>query len=539
MSQAPGRFDNFHVYVVASVAYCGIILFGYDTGVAGGIVTQKAFKDNFGLTNATTSHVNAVSSNVVSVLQGGAFFGALGSIPLSSAIGRRFSLMIYALIFCVGAILTTVAGPGKTGLNEIYVGRVISGIGIGGISAIAPAYVSECAPKNVRGRITGLFQVFVAFGVAISYWTNYGVQQTIAPGPEIWRIPFGIQLIPGGLMTFGLIFTRESPRWLVMRGREPEALRNLAFLRRRPVTDHALIEELAEIEAAVREEREAREGLGLREAFLAPGNRIRFIIAIVIFILQQFSGQNSVNYYAPTIFQSIGYNKNGASLLASGVYGIVKLVMTAIFIFFLIDKAGRKWSLFVSSLGMGILFYIIGALLKTYPPDPNAANPAPASKAMAGLLYIYVCFYSVGWGPIPWVYCSDIFPNRTRHYGMAIASASQWLFNFVLSKITPTMVTNLGWKIFITFATVNLAGCAVFALLIPETKNKSLEQMDIIFGAVTQEKRDADINRAQRDLEGDLGGERVHDGSSASGNDEKGDEKTGFETDRPSHTEHV
>ncbi|KAF8321147.1 general substrate transporter [Clavulina sp. PMI_390] len=496
-------FDNIHVYFLAASAYWGIVLFGYDTGVAGGIITQTAFKDNFGLANATTAHVNAVSSNVVSVLQGGAFFGAIGSAPLSSAIGRRFAIIVFALIFIVGAILTTVAGPGNKGLNEIYVGRVISGLGIGGISAVAPAYVSECSPKNVRGRITGMFQIFVALGVAISYWTNYGVSQHIKGGAKVWRVPFGIQLVPAGFMTIGVLLSKESPRWLIMKGRETEGLKNLAFLRRRSTTDPEILIELAEIEAAVREEREAREGLGWQEAFLAPGNRIRFIIAFMIFLLQQFSGQNSVNYYAPTIFQSIGYSKNGSSLLASGVYGLVKLAMTTIFIFFLVDLAGRKWSLFVSGFGMGTLFFIVGALLKTYPPDPKAANPAPASKAMAGLLYIYVCFYSCGWGPVPWVYCSDIFPNRTRHYGLAMASATQWLFNFVLSKITPTMVTNLGWKLFMTFATINILGCCTFALLIPETKNKSLEEMDIMFGAVSSEKRAEDISRAQHDI-GDL-----------------------------------
>lgn len=264
-----------------------------------------------------------------------------------------------------------------------------------------------------------------------------GVQQHIAEGPNVWRIPFGIQLVPAGIMAFGLLFTTESPRWLAMRGRSSEALKNLAFLRRRHIDDPEVTVELAEIEASIKEERDARIGLGLKEAFFGPGNGIRFLIAFIMFVLQQFSGQNSVGYYAPQIFQvsfeskalvsfvanhdrlffqSIGYSKTGSSILASGVYGscrmlslfvsnlakiaplsgIVKVAATSLFIFFLIDYGGRRISLLVSSIGMGVLFYIIGAILKTHPPIVDSDVVAPASKAMAALLYIYVVFYSCG-----------------------------------------------------------------------------------------------------------------------------------------------
>jgi len=162
---------------------------------------------------------------------------------------------------------------------------------------------------------------------------------------------------------------------------------------------------------------------------------------------------------------------------------------------------GRKLSLFVSAIGMGVLFYIIGALLKTFPPNPNASEPSPASKAMAAMLYIYVCFYSLGWGPLPWVYSSDIFPTRTRHYGLAVASASQWLWNFVISYNTPMWITSLGWKIFIMYATLNIGAMGTFSLVIPETKGRSLEEMDILFGAVSAETRRQDIERQQATLE--------------------------------------
>ncbi|TFK45780.1 general substrate transporter [Heliocybe sulcata] len=496
-------FKNSRVYWLAFVAYWGIVLFGYDTGVGGGVVSQNYFLEHFGAFTdgkVDTAKKNEISSNVVAVLQAGAFFGALSSAPLSARYGRKYPLLGYTIIFAVGAILQTIAG-GSRGLGYIYGGRVIAGFGIGAISAIAPAYVSECSPKEVRGRITGLFQIMVAIGVMISYFINLGVSlhQT---GAKIWRIPFGFQLVPAGMMCLGLLTVKESPRWLASVGRNHDALANIAYLRKESPESEAVLYELAEIEAAINEERTARQGLGLREAFLGKGNFIRFVIAFVIFLLQQWSGQNSVSYYAPQIFQSIGYTGTANSLLASGIYGIVKVVATALFVFFLVESLGRKLSLVVSAVGMGVLFFIIGAILKTHPPPTGEGfQPPVASKAMAAMLYIYVCFYSMGWGPLPWVYVSDIFPTRTRHYGLACASASQWLWNFVVSKVTPSLVTDLGYKIFLMFATINIAGMAVFSLLIPETKGRSLEEMDIIFGTVSAAKRREDIERQERVME--------------------------------------
>jgi len=288
-------------------------------------------------------------------------------------------------------------------------------------------------------------------------------------------------------------------------------MQNLAYLRKLHVDDEEVRREYAEIEAAIEEEREARRNLGWKDAFFGKGNFVRFFIAFTIFLLQQWSGQNSVSYYAPQIFKAIGYTGTTPQLLASGIYGIVKVVATALFVFFLVETLGRKASLIISGLGMGILFFIVGAILKTHPPIVPAPGvslpPSSASKAMAAMLYLYVCFYSMGWGPLPWVYVADIFPTRTRHYGLAVASASQWLFNFVVAKVTPTLETDLGFKLFMMFGTINIAGMALFACFLPETKGKTLEEMDIIFGAVTEEKRREDIERTERAIEKEAGHE--------------------------------
>ncbi|KAF9524764.1 general substrate transporter [Crepidotus variabilis] len=507
IQKSQGVFRNIRVYWLAFVVYWGILLFGYDTGIGGGVVSAPYFLEAFGLLNEDGSTNRAksdmVSSTIVSVLQAGAFFGALGSAPMSVRIGRRYTLFTFSFLFLIGAILTTIASGGPKGLQLIYAGRVISGLGIGGLSAVAPAFVSECCPKDVRGRITGFFQIMVAVGVMISYFVNYGIGLHIPNGVNVWRIPFGLQLIPAGMMCLGLITVKESPRWLASAGRDEEALQNLAYLRRQDISSDEVTHEMAEIQAAIQEERDARDGLGMREAFFGKGNFIRFVIAFVIFLLQQWAGQNSVSYYAPQIFASIGFSSRKNSLLASGVYGVVKVVSTFLSVFFGAEALGRKLSLFISAMGMGILFFITGALLKTHPPAVAAAGqlappPEAANKATAAMLYLYVCMYSLGWGPLPWVYVSDIFPTRTRHYGLAIASASQWLW---ISKVTPTLVTDLGYKIFLMFATINIGGMATFSLLIPETQGKSLEEMDVIFGSVSAADRKAYIDRSERVIE--------------------------------------
>ncbi|EMD30549.1 hypothetical protein CERSUDRAFT_78756, partial [Gelatoporia subvermispora B] len=375
--------------------------------------------------------------------------------PPANAIGRRWTLLIFTTVFSVGAILQTVAG-GSRGLGYVYAGRVVAGVGIGAISAVAPAYVSECAPKDVRGRITGLFQIMVAIGVMLSYFINLGISLHEPSGPQVWRIPFGFQLVPAGIMALGLLTVTEAA--------PDDALAALAYLRRRHPDDDSVRHEMAEIDAALEEERAARAGLGWKEAFFGKGNWPRFLIAIVIFLLQQWSGQNSVGYYAPQIFTSIGYNGTSNSLLASGIYGIVKVVATALFVFFLVDSLGRKRSLLISALGMGTLFFIIGALLKAFPPPTDAHHPAPRQQGHGRHALHLRLLLLHGLGPPPMGVRRRHLPDAHAPLRLAVASASQWLFNFVLSKVTPDLVSDLGYKVFLMFGTINIGGMATFTL---------------------------------------------------------------------------
>lgn len=386
----------------------------------GSVLALDSFKKDFGQplgsTGFASSHAAQVSANVVSLLTAGCFFGAIAAAFLNERFGRKYSLMGFSLVFLIGAAVQTAS---HHQIGTIYAGRVIAGLGIGGMSSITPVFVSENCPPAVRGRIAGLFQEFLVIGSTFAYWLDYGVALHIPVSTRQWRVPVAIQLIPGGLMLIGLFFLKESPRWLMKQGRHTEAAESLAYIRCAALDDPEIVRELAEIRAAIEEELNATEGVTWKEC-LTPGNRFRFGTAFGLMFCQQFSGTNSIGYYAPQIFQTVGVSKSNSSLFATGVYGTVKVVATAVFLYFGIDKLGRKKSLLAGAAWMAAMMFIIGAVLVTHPPT-NVNTVSSASIAMVVMIYLYVIGYSASWGPTPWVYVSEIFPTRLRAYGVGLA----------------------------------------------------------------------------------------------------------------------
>ncbi|OOF93042.1 hypothetical protein ASPCADRAFT_173727 [Aspergillus carbonarius ITEM 5010] len=488
-----GLFKNYRVYILTAVAYSGSLLFGYDTGVMGSVLSLDSFKEDFGLPTGSSGFASSknsdISSNVVSLLTAGCFFGAIFAAPLNERIGRRYSLMIFSLVFLIGAAIQVAS---LHSIGQIYGGRVIAGLGIGGMSSITPVFVSENCPPEIRGRVSGMFQEFLVIGSTFAYWLDYGVSIHIPTSTKQWRVPVAIQLIPGGLMLIGLFFLKESPRWLTAKGRHEEALHSLAYIRNEPPNSELVQKEIAEIRAAIDDEVAATEGLSLKE-FLQKSNLKRFGFAFVLMLSQQWSGTNSIGYYAPEIFQTIGLSATNSSLFATGVYGTVKVVATAIFLFVGIDRWGRKASLIGGSIWMASMMFIIGAVLATHPPDTSASGVSQASIAMVVMIYLYVIGYSASWGPTPWVYVSEIFPTRLRAYGVGLAATSQWLWSFVVTEITPKAVHNIGWRTFLMFGIFCVAMGIFVVIFAKETKGRSLEDMDILFGAVSEADRHATV----------------------------------------------
>lgn len=271
----------------------------------GGLLPFESFRRDFGIPTGSSGfadgRVAEISSNVVSLLTAGCFFGALSAAIANDRYGRRYSLMAYSVIFLLGAALQTGA---PNDLSYLYAGRVIAGLGVGGMSSITPVFVAETAPADVRGRVTGLFQEFLVLGSTIAYWLNYGIERGMPVSSAQWRIPLGVQMIPAVFLFIGLIALKESPRWLVEKGREDQALASLAYIRNMPVDSHEVSREFVEIKTSLDEE-EGKVREATWKECLKPGVRNRFALIFALMLCQQLTGTNSIGKYFRNPMQNI------------------------------------------------------------------------------------------------------------------------------------------------------------------------------------------------------------------------------------------
>lgn len=304
---------------------------------------MDAFQESFNLDPKSGNFAN-LQGNIVSVLQAGCFFGALASFYVSDTFGRKWALIIADCIFILGSLVQTLCALGTHSLTQLYIGRVIGGFGVGLISAVVPTYISENAPKEIRGRCVGCMQLFNVTGICLSFFVNYGINLDITSryNSAKWRVPFALQMLPGVILLVGIIFQNESPRWLIEKNRIAEAAKALAHVRAKPVDDPDVVQELDDIIADFNGHEKMPMVAQLKSACSNKKMMYRSSFAVILMFFQQWTGTNSINYYAPQIFKQIGLTGGSAGLFATGVYGIVKIVVTAIGLMAFTEQLGRK-----------------------------------------------------------------------------------------------------------------------------------------------------------------------------------------------------
>ncbi|EGS19442.1 putative sugar transporter protein [Thermochaetoides thermophila DSM 1495] len=470
----------------------GGMLFGWDVGTIGGVLAMPAMQEKYGFKDYDDKGKANMSQNIASTLQAGCFLACFITPWLTDKWGRRWALIGTGAVTTVGVILQA-GSAGKGSLAAMYVGRFVAGLGVGAASMLTPLYVSECAPRAIRGGLTAFYQLFIVTGVMISFWINYGALQHFK-GAATYVVPLALQALPAVLLILFMFMVPESPRWTAKQDNWEETTRIISKLRALP-TDHSYVQnEIQEMAQQLENERrligEASTKTLLKEMWLVPGNRKRAIISVFLMIWQQMTGVNAINYYAPQIFRGLGMTGTSVQLFATGVYGIVKVVGCFVFLVFAADSLGRRWSLLWTSAAQAISMYIVGAYGKTEPPQEGKPISAFGYVAIV-LIYLWAVFFQFGWGPVCWILVSEIPTARLRALNVAIGAATQWLFNFIIARTVLTMQVTMGtagYGMFFLFGTFGwIMGIFVW-FFIPETKGVSLEQMDKLFGVTEAPK---------------------------------------------------
>lgn len=519
--------SKFYVMGITLIATLGGLLFGYDSAVISGAIEslRHFFIEPMGL---SPDKANAMEGLVVSSALIGCVIGASIAGWLSQRLGRKVSLFITAILFTIAAFGSAWPEvgwqmPGETGSSFLYhfiFYRILGGIGIGIASMVSPMYIAEIAPPEKRGSLVSLNQFAIVFGILFVYFVNWEITKygTKSGGGEAWLHTSGWRWMlaslagPSLLFFVMLFFAPESPRWLVMKGKVEQARKILGKL----VGDHLADEEMVDIKRSFEEEGESPSmkpyynfmmtwlimfaiGAFLFPLLGVPGEysyqlalAVSFLIALFVPIktygfaiivtgvllsaFQQFVGINSVLYYAPEIFKSMGTGTDSA-MLQTVLVGVVNMVFTILAIL-TVDKFGRKPLLIIGALVMAVSMLLLGTSFYQNLPDGLKLT----------CMLTYTAGFAMSWGPVCWVMLAEIFPNAVRSIVMSVAVAAQWVANFFVTSTFPildkneTLVQyfNHGFAYWLYGVMAILAAIFVWRRL-PETKGKSLEEMEKIW----------------------------------------------------------
>jgi sugar porter (SP) family MFS transporter len=458
---------RYTIRVALTVALGGFLM-GFDASVISGVV--GFIEPEFALTKIELGWAVASltqTSTIAMMLAG----------PLSDRLGRRPVLKIAAVLFSVSAVASAIAPDYTT----LVAARMLGGFGVGAALIIAPMYIAEIAPPEMRGRMVSFNQLNIVIGISAAYFSNYLIlslgnsdlawAETLRLGEWTWRWMLGVEALPAMFYFFALLFVPESPRWLVMRGREQQALQIMEQVSGRQEAEA----ELADVKASISTEA-GREKVTLRELF-APAMRLVLTIGISVAILQQITGINSVFFYAPMIFEQSGIGTDAAFMQAVLV-GIVNLVFTVLAIL-LIDKLGRRplllSGLAVIAVCMLLLAYGFGSATYSASGELVEIN---AKLILFGILG-FVAGFALSLGPVMWVLFSELFPNRLRGFAISFVGLINSAVSFTVQLVFPWELENLGSSTtFLIYGLFAIVGLVIVAKLLPETKGRSLEELE-------------------------------------------------------------
>jgi SP family sugar:H+ symporter-like MFS transporter len=451
---------------IVAVATIGGFMFGYDSGVING--TQEGIESTFNLSKLGTG------VNVGAILIGCAV-GAFAAGRLSDILGRKKVMLIAAILFIVSAL-----GTGGAPSSLVFIlARFVGGLGVGAASVLAPAYISEVTPASIRGRLSSVQQIMIIIGITAAFLANYllanyanGSTGAFWLGYPAWRWMFFMQLVPATIFLLSLMLIPESPRFLVVRGREGEAT--------------AVLTRLFGAEAAAAKVDEIRQSLvrdhqpKLSDLIDKTSGKIRPIVwtGIGLAVFQQLVGINIVFYYGAVLWRSVGYTE--ADALQTNIISGAVSILACLVAIATIDKLGRKPMLLIGSAGMAVTLGLMAYAFSTGSLD--ATDTLQMSPAMGKLAFYsalaYAALFNFSWGPVMWVLLGEMFPNQIRGSGLAVAGFFQWIANFGIVVSFPWLLVHVGLKWTYGFYAASALVSLLFVMaMVHETRGRELEQM--------------------------------------------------------------
>ncbi|KZC17737.1 D-galactose transporter GalP [Rhodanobacter sp. FW510-R12] len=442
---APAMQSRTTVVFTCVLAALAGLMFGLDIGVISG--ATQFIQNDF----SVSDHV---IEWIVSSMMFGAAVGAVGASWLSAALGRKRSLILGAVLFVLGSLLSGLAWSPDT----LIAARLVLGLAIGVATFTAPLYLAEVAPERIRGAMISTYQLMITIGILVAFLSDTALSYTGA-----WRWMLGVIAIPGALFLLGVLLLPDSPRWLMMRGRRDEAI---GVLRRLRGDEAVVLREAADIEEQLRT---PQRGWHL---FLENRNFRRSVgLGVLLQLMQQFTGMNVVMYYAPRIFQTMGYD-TAAQMWFTALVGLTNVLATFIAIA-LIDRWGRKPILYTGFAVMAAGLGVVGAMM-----HGGIGSHAEQIFTVAMLL-MFIVGFAMSAGPLVWTLCSEIQPLKGRDFGIGCSTFTNWIANMIVGATFLSLLNGIGnAHTFWLYASLNILFIGLTLWLVPETKGVTLEQIE-------------------------------------------------------------
>ncbi|KAL3451326.1 general substrate transporter [Aspergillus insuetus] len=475
-NDSPIPFVTWRSLVLGAFVSIGGLIFGYDTGQISGFLEMENFQRRFGQLQDDGSYTfsNVRSGLIVSMLSIGTLLGALMAGPLADRIGRKWSISFWCIILHVGLIIQISSPHPKW--YQFMMGRFVTGFGVGACSLLVPLYQGETAPRQIRGAMVCSYQLFVTLGIFVAYCINFGTESMSSSAS--WRITLGITFLWGLILGIGIVFFPESPRYDYRHGRIDKAKDTMAKLYGVPQTHRAIVQELAEIKDQLEAESAAKRGFqGFIEMFQGPRMRYRIILGVTLQALQQLTGANYFFYYGTVIFRGAGISN---SFVTQMILGGVNFGTTFGGLY-IVEHFGRRKSLITGGIWMFCCFMVFASIGHFSLNIENPPATPGAGKAMVVFACLFITGFATTWGPMIWALIAELYPSRYRAKSMALATASNWLWNFLLGFFTPFITSAIDFAYGYVFAGCLFVAVLVVYFFVLEGKGKTLEEVDMMY----------------------------------------------------------